>query len=158
MLSDTHRRKGGGICEDFFTRWRGSFGRWASDCWGRVVFGVPNVEGRDVVADAKTEDYEIKRAGGTPVKNSGRGLRKGDGILEPFLIDVKEYATGFTVSRAAWAKLQTDAMQNGRRHPMFILVLGAEDEQPIRVWCMSERMGKEMLEAWKEKYEIDGEG
>lgn len=104
------------------------------------------------MADKKSEEYELKRVGATPVKNSGRGLRKGDGTLEPFLIDVKEYNKSFAVSRDNWAKLSSDAVQNGRRQPMFLLALGEEGKDPVRIWCISERMGLEMLEAWREKY------
>lgn len=107
------------------------------------------------MATKKSEEFELARIGATPVKNSGRGLRKGDGVLEPFLIDVKEYAKGYTVSRDTWAKLGSDAIQNGKRQPMFVLVLGDEGETPVRIWCVGERMGSEMLEAWKEKYEDD---
>lgn len=102
-----------------------------------------------------SEEHELKRVGGTPVKNSGRskGIAKGDGILEPFLVDVKEYTESFSVSRKAWAKLSSDAITNGRRQPMFLLALGEEGKTPVRVWVVGERMGMEMLEAWREKYE-----
>lgn len=99
-----------------------------------------------------SEASEIKRLGAKAVKNSGRGLMKGDCILEPFLIDIKEYANSFSVSRDNWAKLQADAIQNGRRQPMFYLSLGKQDETPLRVWVISDQMGREMLEAWEEKY------
>lgn len=104
------------------------------------------------MADKHTEKLELKRIGATPVKNSGRGMKKGDGILEPFLVDVKEYDKSFTVSRDNWAKLGYDSIQNGRRQPMFVLVLGEEGKQPVRIWCVGESMGQEMLEAWNEKY------
>lgn len=108
------------------------------------------------MATDKTEAAELKRIGATPVKNSGRsrGVSKGDGILEPFLVDVKEYDQSFSVSRDNWKKISTDALSNGRREPMFVLALGEEGAQPIRVWVIGESMGLEMLEAWKEKYEI----
>lgn len=85
-------------------------------------------------------------------------MYKGDGILEPFLVDVKEYTESYSVSRKNWAKLSTDSIQNGRRQPMFVLVLGDKEQvaQPVRVWVVGESMGLEMLEAWKEKYEQHG--
>lgn len=107
------------------------------------------------MATDKTEKAELKRIGATPVKNSGRGLNKGDGILEPFLVDVKEYDKSFSVSRDNWAKLSTDAVQNGRRQPMFVLALGQEGQTPVRVWVVAENMGQEMLEAWREKYDSE---
>jgi hypothetical protein len=108
------------------------------------------------VATKQSELSELKRIGATPVKNSGRGLWKGDGILEPFLVDVKEYNESYSVSRKGWAKLSTDSIQNGRRQPMFVLVLGDKDKmaQPVRVWVVGESMGQEMLEAWREKHEV----
>jgi hypothetical protein len=35
---------------------------------------------------------------------------------------------------------------------MFLLALGEEGQDPVRIWCVGERMGLEMLEAWEEKY------
>ena len=98
----------------------------------------------------------MKRIGATPVKNSGRskGVNKGDCVLEPFLVDIKEYTQSFSVSRDVWKKLSSDAVTNGRRQPMLHLALqGDEGQVPIRVWVVSEAMGMEMLEAWREKYE-----
>lgn len=80
-------------------------------------------------------------------------MYKGDCILEPFLVDIKEYDESFTVSRKNWAKLSADAIQNKRRQPMFFLALGEEGKQPVRVAVIGESMFHEMLEAWKEKYE-----
>lgn len=101
-----------------------------------------------------TEESEIKRLGATPVKNSGRsrGVAKGDAILEPFLVDIKEYDKSFTVSRENWAKLCGDAVTNGRRAPAFLLVLGEDGKTPVRVWCVDDGMFEEMREAWLEKY------
>jgi hypothetical protein len=101
-----------------------------------------------------SEAKEIARFGGTAQKNSGRGWKdKGDAVLEPFLVDVKEYASGFTVSVKNWAKLSSDAFKSGRRIPAFMLALG-EDNPKLRLWVVSDSMFKEMLEAWKEKYEV----
>ncbi|QIN94056.1 Holliday junction resolvase [Streptomyces phage Wakanda] len=104
-----------------------------------------------------SEADEIKRDGAKPVKNSGRskGIAKGDAVLEPFLVDYKEYKQTFGVSRDMWAKLCTDAIQNGRRQPAFKLVLRENDEAgpKTRLWVISDTMFHEMLEAWKEKYE-----
>lgn len=109
------------------------------------------------MANKHTELAELKRIGATPVKNSGRGIWKGDGTLGPFLVDIKEYAKSFSVSRNVWSKLSTDSIQNGKRQPMLVLVLGDPEgkQQPVRVWVVGESMGKEMLEAW-EKMNADG--
>jgi len=98
-----------------------------------------------------SEAAEAKRDGARLQPNSGRGQHnKGDAVLEPFLIDYKEYSESFSVSRNNWAKLQLDAFKAGRREPTFKLVLGEEDSnQKLRVWVISDAMFHEMLEAWK---------
>ena len=57
----------------------------------------------------KSEQAIIKAMGGTPHKNSGRGMRKGDGTWEGFIIDVKETDKSFTLNTNVWAKVCTDA-------------------------------------------------
>lgn len=97
-----------------------------------------------------SELSEIKRDGAKPQPNSGRGVHaKGDAILEPFLIDYKEYDQSFSVSRTNWAKLQRDAWTAGRREPAFKLVLGdKESKDKLRVWVISDAMFHEMLEVY----------
>lgn len=99
-----------------------------------------------------SEADEIKRDGATPVKNSGRGMNKGDAILEPFLVDYKEYSKSFGVTQEMWAKISTDSIKNGRRQPALKLVIGKEGEVRTRLWVIGNEMFHEMLEAWKEKY------
>jgi len=100
------------------------------------------------MADKNTELNEIKRDGATPQPNSGRGKHaKGDAILEPFLVDYKEYDESFSVSRKNWAKLQRDAFDAGRREPAFKLVLGEEGtKDKLRVWVISDAMFHQLLE------------
>lgn len=102
------------------------------------------------MADKNTELNEIKRDGAKPQPNSGRGQHaKGDAILEPFLVDYKEYTESFSVSRNNWAKLQKDAFTAGRREPAFKLVLGEEGKkEKLRLWVISDAMFHEMLEAY----------
>lgn len=66
---------------------------------------------------------EAKLDGATPVKNSGRGVLKGDAVLGPCLIDYKHYTSSFTVSRDNWLKHQRDAQKDGHEMASFILVL-----------------------------------
>ncbi len=105
-----------------------------------------------MTATAKTELDEIRRFGGVAQKNSGRGSRKGDAILEPFLVDVKEASKSFTLNEKVWAKICTDAVVSERRQPALCVVLG--DNNPVRMWVVSDRMFEEMREAWMEKYEV----
>ena len=103
------------------------------------------------MATKQSELDEIKRFGGTPQKNSGRGaVKKGDAILNPFLVDVKEYAKSYSVSISNWAKICSDAVKAGRFQPAINIVLG--DTNRVRVWVVSEAMFLEMLEAWREKH------
>lgn len=101
-----------------------------------------------------SEEAEAKRDGATLQRNSGRGKHdKGDAVLEPFLIDYKEYDESFGVSRKVWAKLTLDAFKAGRRIPALKLVLGSkESEDKTRLWVIGDSMFHEMLDAWKEKY------
>lgn len=104
-----------------------------------------------------SEESEIKRDGAVKVRNSGRssGTEKGDAVLEPFVVDYKEYTEGFTVSRNVWRKISTDAWRNGHRDPLLKLVLGSEDTEDktkIRVFVVSEAMFMEMYECWKENH------
>lgn len=109
------------------------------------------------MADAKSEIYELKRVGATPVKNSGRGnFAKGDGIIyspngDPlFTVDVKEAGRSFGLSESVCAKLNTDATKNNT-HGMFKVVIG-EGEPKIRMMVVSEAIFTEMYAAWEEKY------
>lgn len=101
-----------------------------------------------------SEADEIKRDGAKAVKNSGRskGIAKGDAILEPFLIDYKEYPKSFSINPEFWAKISTDAINNGRRQPALKLIMG--DTKKVRLWVIGDSMFHEMLEAWREKYEV----
>jgi hypothetical protein len=83
-----------------------------------------------------SEAGEAKRDGAKLVSNSGRGqnTKKGDAILEDFVIDYKEYAKSYSVSIDNIAKLDTDAYKNGNRQGVFKLVLGGS----VRRWVVPE--------------------
>lgn len=98
-----------------------------------------------------TEKQEIERDGSIAVKNSGRGFHKGDARLGPFLVDYKEYASSFGVSRKTWAKICTDAIGEGLQ-PALKLILGSGKDK-VRMWVISEDMFNEMYEAWKDANE-----
>lgn len=72
-----------------------------------------------------TEKYELKRIGAKPHKNSGRGMKKADGTLDNFVVDVKEYSKSFSVSQDVWAKIVTDTIRvDPNKSPVIMLVLG----------------------------------
>lgn len=105
------------------------------------------------LADLKSERNEIKRFGGKPQPNSGRGaVRKGDATLGPFVVDVKEYSKSYSISMENWAKVNTDARTSGHYSPALNLVLGDPSEARCRLWVIDDTMFKQMLEAWEEKY------
>lgn len=91
----------------------------------------------------KIEQQEAKRDGATPVKNSGRGTRKGDAIMEDFIVDYKFSEKSFTLSTAVWAKLNSDAFQNGRRTPTLKVVLN-NDSKPLRLYVIDENTMNEL--------------
>lgn len=70
-----------------------------------------------------SEKSEIKRLGAKSIKNSGRGIKKGDATWENFTVDFKEYPKGFTVNQDNWAKAVTDAVKN-KNDPAIVVVLG----------------------------------
>ena len=70
-----------------------------------------------------SERGEIKRLGAKGIKNSGRGIKKGDATWKNFTVDFKEYPKGFTVNQNNWAKATTDAMKN-KNDPAIVVVLG----------------------------------
>ena len=103
------------------------------------------------MATNRTELAEIRRFGGSAQKNSGRGKHnKGDARLHNFIVDVKEYAKSFSLSRAVWAKICTDAAK-GKAEPALMICLG-DDDNPIRLWVIGDQMFKEMHGAWLDKY------
>lgn len=103
------------------------------------------------MADKFSELAEIKRFGGTPQKNSGRGAhKKGDAILDPFTVDVKEYTKSYAISTNTWSKICTDAARNGNE-PALMLALG-DSGKIVRIWAISDAMFKQMHDAWMEKY------
>lgn len=75
-------------------------------------------------------------------------------MLGPFNYDIKEYADSFSVSRSVWAKVSTDAVTSGNYQPALKLVLGPNDGQKTRVWVIGDKMFKEMLQAWRNEYEV----
>lgn len=112
------------------------------------------------MADAKSELYELGRLGATPVRNSGRGFWKGDGLLlfndddadsKFFTVDVKEYRASFGLSKTVWTKIQTDAKFN-KTNPMLKVVIGDEKDEKsrVRMVVISEEVFLDMWESYKE--------
>jgi hypothetical protein len=98
----------------------------------------------------KIEQAEAERDGAVSMRNSGRGMFKGDARMFPFTIDYKFSAKSFALNKLVWNKICMDAASNQLDIPALKVVLGADDEPKTRLWVIDDRMFKEMLEAWKE--------
>lgn len=103
------------------------------------------------MADKKTELQELKKMNAKPQKNSGRGMyQKGDGILEPFVVDVKEAKASFTLNKNIWSKICSDSAKH-KLEPSLMIALG-ENNSTVRLWIIGDSMFKQMHDAWVEKY------
>lgn len=86
----------------------------------------------------ETEQRIIRSIGGTPHKNSGRGLVKGDGTWHDFTIDVKEGKT-FRLTVENWSKICTDAIRN-RSVPLLMIVLNGQSRIAMLEWEVLEEL------------------
>lgn len=82
-----------------------------------------------------SEKEELKRIGAKAHKNSGRGrIQKGDGSLDHYVVDVKEYSKSYSISRDGWAKICTDTIKTDpTKEPIICLVLGEPMQQKTRL-------------------------
>lgn len=100
-----------------------------------------------------SEQGEAKRDGASLRRNSGRGMYdKGDAQLSIFNVDYKEYDRSFSLSKATWLKVCSDAVKM-KLEPALKLVIGKSEEPKLRLWVIDDTMFQQMLEAWREKYE-----
>ena len=92
----------------------------------------------------RTEKEEIKRDGAQGVKNSGRGMMKGDAKLGEFLIDYKHNEKTYTLTRDAWRKMRKDAWNSQYRHPCISVVLGEDSDTKVAIieWDMFRELVK----------------
>ena len=101
------------------------------------------------MASNKTEASELKRMGAKVHKNSGRGMIKGDGSLDEFVVDVKEYNKSYSISVDNWAKICTDTMRVDKsKSPMLQLVL-TDEGRTIRLSVVEWSILEELLERAK---------
>ena len=91
-----------------------------------------------------SERGESKRIGAKQIKNSGRGIKKGDATWHNFVVDFKEYPKGITVNQNIWAKAVTDAMKSNA-DPALVLVLG-EGNQKTRLAVIELSLLEQMIE------------
>lgn len=67
--------------------------------------------------------------GARPVKNSGRGIRKGDAELFNYLVDYKDYTNSFSISYNAWRKHAKDSWNSGHMIPLIAVTLNPKDKK-----------------------------
>ena len=71
------------------------------------------------------EKREAALDGAKLVKNSGRGFKKGDAVLDGnWLIDYKHNDRSFTLKSSAWSKHCRDAWNDGQYNPAIKVVFG----------------------------------
>ena len=68
---------------------------------------------------------------GATNKNSGRGMKKGDGTWRSFLVDWK-FAKKSLHNKDVWSKVVTDTLKSNEKNPALIIVLG-EGNQTVRL-------------------------
>ena len=81
----------------------------------------------------RTEKEEIKRDRAKAVKNSGRGLKKGDAEFHEFLLDYKHNGSTFTLTKEAWVKMRKDAWNSNYKNPCISVVLGEDSEVKVAI-------------------------
>lgn len=92
----------------------------------------------------KREKAEAKRMGAKLNKNSGRGMRKGDGTWRNFLVDWKFANKSFTLNKDVWSKVVTDTLKSDReKNPALIIVLG-EGNQTVRLAIIEQEVLEEL--------------
>jgi len=93
-----------------------------------------------------SERSELKKMNATPHKNSGRGIKKGDGTWKDFVIDIKESKKSFTLNQDVWAKVTTDAIKAGiDKSPGLVVVLG-EGNSKVRLFVSELSVMEDILD------------
>lgn len=81
----------------------------------------------------RREQSEAKRMGAKTHKNSGRGMKKGDGTWRRFIVDWKFAKKSFALNKDVWSKVVTDTLKSDReKNPALIIVLG-EGQDIVRL-------------------------
>lgn len=85
-------------------------------------------------SDNHREKRQAKMDGATPVRNSGRGFRKGDAVWNDYLVDYKHNAKTFTLTAKNWAKHAKDAWNEDHRIPMVKVIFEDGTEVAMIPW------------------------
>jgi DNA-binding FadR family transcriptional regulator len=92
----------------------------------------------------RTEKEEAKKDKAKPVKNSGRGFKKGDAEFHEFLLDYKHNESSFTLTRKAWIKHRKDAWNNNHKYPCVSVVFGEHSD--VKIAIIEWHVFKELIE------------
>lgn len=80
------------------------------------------------------EKKEAEADGAKLVKNSGRGMVKGDAHLGNHLIDYKHYSKQYSVSVKNWKKVRDDAIREGFMIPVLSVILDGDIKLAVIDW------------------------
>jgi hypothetical protein len=94
----------------------------------------------------KMEKNEASRDGAKVVKNSGRGLKKGDAVLDNLLIDYKFNEKSFALTPKNWRKHYEDSIKENFKDPVIVVCFADGTKLAIADW--------ELIKEWKKAYDI----
>jgi hypothetical protein len=81
----------------------------------------------------RTEKQEIKKDKAKSVKNSGRGIKKGDARFYEFLVDYKHNKKTFVLSHKNWLSLRKEAWKDNYKYPCVSVVMGTDSETKVAI-------------------------
>lgn len=93
-------------------------------------------------SDNHREKRQAKKDGATPVRNSGRGFRKGDAVWRDYLVDYKHNAKSFSLSLKNWKKHSTDAWNDSHKTAMIKVIFEDGTELAIIPWDVLDYLEK----------------
>jgi hypothetical protein len=94
-----------------------------------------------------SERSETSRLGAKAIKNSGRGIKKGDATWENFTVDFKEYPKGFTVNKEILSMYKIFAFKY-KHDPAIVVVLG-ETNRKTRLAIIELSLLEQLIEGNK---------
>lgn len=93
----------------------------------------------------KMEKNKAEQDGARVVKNSGRGLKKGDAVLENFLIDYKFNEKSFSLTPKNWRKHRQDSIKENFKEPVIVVCFADGTTLAVVDW--------ESVKEWKKVYD-----
>lgn len=82
----------------------------------------------------KAEASKARKDGAQLVKNSGRGLNKGDAKTDHLLIDYKfTEKNSYSINIGAWRKHELDAFKSADRQPVVVAVFTEHKDKSLAI-------------------------